>query len=255
MSGGTINIHYNDLAGDTLNAASPPNTNFLTPANYNINLQGDATLNLGQPDRGVLYDNYNFNITVSGHNNTINGGAEGNFVIEVPDKDELKITGKLIGANYAPSEQMSFLGAGRIVNDGTVTMGNAAINPDISGKGELVVQSGRDWPADVTINGAIGQDQTLSFQGQVGDAVNVNAAFFKATVDFNAAPVSVFEDSLSLGGIHATSYDIKDDILTLYNGHRPVDRLHVVNNTSGALSVDLGQSSVSIILHPATTSG
>jgi hypothetical protein len=209
-------------------SASPlPNTLYWG-GNGTVSLTGGQTLNFTEsPGAG------NQNATI--HNtgtNTLNANAEpeGTVTLNIAQGGDLKVTGSLspyvVGAN----------GPGTLTNDGTIDSAWVTIDTNVLGTGTFEFTHWGDSPGSHEISGSSGSGLTYDVGGNT--TINDPHAFFSQVNFSDDWP----EVQLNLSGLSATSYDLKNDLLTLYQGNAAVYQLKL-NASPGFVVQDYAASS------------
>lgn len=249
MNGGTINIHDNDLKGDTLTVGFslsgqiPPVINL---TNANAKLQGSSalpgvrfTLNAGGNDTLTMVDPTNSGVLVSP-------------TINLADNAHLLMKGEM---HFAGGYDINGAPGSEIINKGTIVAGRVtaphSINTDIAGHGTIEINPATTGPSFYTINGAVGRGQILELASTplYPPTVDIKQPdAFRGLIDVPApsGPPFFLTGSFVLEGVTATSYSVKGDRLSLFDGHKNVDTVRLRNPTDQPLSV--GQSGSNIVL-------
>ena len=196
MGSGTMNLSGKALAGDTLSIRPG--------ANVTINTIGNATLDLSNTTPGAAIN--------------INADPAGT----------LRLTATLGGTNLTAS-------GGRIAFIGTSTFAafTTKLSDNLVGTGTVQLFGGNASGETMEIDGSVGHK--LNFQissGPIGDAGLVidQPAAFHAAITFQS------EGYVSFTGLHATSAELMDGILKLFNGDTLVNATRFAE-TAGATSL------------------
>jgi hypothetical protein len=239
MNAGTINVSDNALANNVLTLNSEDGTTInlddasakiqgassLTGIGFNVNATGFNALNILSPEPGLTSPS----VDLSAHS----------FLLLSGDLDffSYNIQG---GSGSA------------IINQGTLSYlaaGTQIIDTSLLGKGAVDVTRGHDGPGGVEVNGVVGPRQTFDLSTTDFTAtlqIDHPREFFGLVNIEPVAPVSSEPLDVVLQGVTATSYDIRNDLLLLFNGGKITDVLRLANPASEPLSV--GQSGSNVVL-------
>ena len=194
MGSGTMNLSGNALKGDTLT---------LTPgANVTINTIGNAALKLSTNAPGE----------------TININAD--------PVGTLRLTAILGGTNLTAS-------GGRIAFIGTSTFGafQTKLSDNLVGTGTVQLFGGNASGETMEINGSVGHGLNFVIgSGPIGDAGLV----IDQPASFHAAVTLQSEGYVSFTGLQATSAELMDGILKLFNGETLVQATRFTDTANAA---------------------
>jgi hypothetical protein len=207
----------------TLPAGTPNDT-----STAGVNVVGVTTGNLNAPLAS--------NSTFTGSHDTINLEAHsewiGGFNANIPGSS-VAITGK---------------GAW----DNTSSIGSATIGvPEVSGTGVFLVGANRYGGSITFLKGTkVDAGQSVEIQGSSymgeahGDVEVKSPSLFHAAVQLGYG-------QLELDGLKGTSYSLKNDLLTIFNGNKVVDTLSVTPMTNGGpvAPIVVSQTSGGISIH------
>jgi len=129
-------------------------------------------------------------------------------------------------------------GQGRLTNNTTLRVERQNIfGTDVDGNGTIQVLRSRDEPTVAEFKGAVSYGQDVRLGGDTAESATVTVDHpetFKASLGiYTITPLtSSFEFGLiDLQGLHATSYDVKQNALELFKGNRVVDIVRLDANT------------------------
>jgi hypothetical protein len=139
-----------------------------------------------------------------------------------------------------------------VVNNGTISYlvnGDNRIDADLAGRGTVEVTRAHDGNGTFEVNGAVGPGQTFNITSRSFSASLIidQPKAFHGSVDIEPDPLNSFASaSITLVGLgsQATSFDLKNDMLRLFDGQKVIDTLRVVNMTSEPMSVAQNGSNV-----------
>lgn len=219
MSGGTMNVTGNALAGDTVTLTpSSPHATF--------NLSGKVSMDIarGYPGGGTttvnLVDHSEWNGGFS------NNYTNGEFLIQA-DGEHGRV--------------------GRFANTSS-TVGNDStiIDADVTGAGTFTLQPGGNEPK-LEFMHSVSNNQTVNVLGG-GRYGTPSLLQIDDPKDYHATTVLGY-GQITLEDITATSYDLKHDMLRLFDGNKMVDDLSAA--TTGIAQQDFGVSQVggSVVIH------
>jgi hypothetical protein len=196
----------------TLNFSSSTTETLLGGTNYNITQTGggtDVTLNFILPS------------TIN--QDTIQGGlfTNGNIGDQTVNFNIMNLTGTLSASN----EGRAVLNGDILNNNGSIIANEASnitINTKVLGGTGMTFISG----STVTMGGLVAGGQTVDVGsgGFSGFFVIGNPNQFFGDVDIQRSGY------VDLADLTATSYSYSNDVLTLWNGNRPVDRLDLTSD-------------------------
>jgi hypothetical protein len=194
-------------------SANPlPHTLYWNGGNGAISLTDGQTLNLITTDNNNV-DGYNPTINASGSVTVNISGTsyfEGSPTLNIAQGSDLKLTGTLAGYG------LNVNGPGTLTNDGTIDGSWININTNVLGTGTFEFVHWGDGPGSNVIAGSSGSGLTYN----VGGTMTID--------DPNGflSQVNLIQDwpgeQLNLVGLSATSYDLQNDMLTLYQGNSKV---------------------------------
>ena len=207
MSAGTMNLTGNALAGDTLTVP--------TSGIANISTTGAASLNLS-----LAASNATANIHVAaGSTLTLNAHVTRGFL-------------------NASGGTIQFIGSNSFSAFKTVLADN------LTGTATLSLTGGNASGELMELGGSVSQGLTFSLSGSAPDAsLQIdNPGSFKGLINLTNAPVGV--GHVEFMGLHATSGELLNGILQMFNGTTLVDTARV----SGGVGLQLHQSTTGVIL-------
>jgi hypothetical protein len=138
----------------------------------------------------------------------------------------------------------SVTGGGTLVNDGSLTIYfGATINVDVLGLGTIEFGGWHDTSGRYSVNGASGPGQTYILSAADGNNMTIaHPATFRSSIEFQGD----FDQTVGLLGLSATSYDLKNDLLTLFQGNNPVYHLQLKGDVPHDLYVVSGSGGTSL---------
>jgi hypothetical protein len=224
MSSGTMLIKSStDLAGDTLQLSDAP------LSKYTLNMGSDASAN-------VALGHQTFGLQVNGNMAGVQL-SEGNGLagtVDLAVNTSLVVTGSL---NFILNLNASGVGS-HLTNDGTIGLTRGKLDTDLDGTGTYNLNRYHDGFGNVEVTGAVAPGLTFNLQGDTG---NYNAGLtidhpqtFQGNITVGDNPTSTggpSADLLTLVGLTADSYDLKDDLLNVYSGDTVLASVHL--NTNG----------------------
>ena len=242
MHGGTINIeHAIENFQITTSAAGGTTDN-------QINLNGGDILNIDD-ESGTP----NLSINVNAPGAIVGGalnGALGQVKINLAPHTSMIFTGTYVDGGFAFGGPLDISGGGTFINDGTITATRAEIDSSVLGLGMMKFTATHDaGPGDVEVSGASGRGLTYDLGFNSLTTVE-HPHTFMSKVEMDDGSF------LTLDGLAATSYDFKNDLLTLYQGNTPVYRLRVTDQSSDEqpLYVTSSTGGVSVGVLPSSSS-
>jgi hypothetical protein len=149
------------------------------------------------------------------------------------------------GATLAFSGSLLLAGAltvsgGTLVDNGALAASMATINSNVLGTGTMEFTNIHDGAGWAYLDGSSGAGITYDLTADI-ESVSMAVEHpdtFHSTVDLGPS------SSLDLVGLAATSYDLKNDLLTLYQGNKAVYQLHLTDQPDGTFYVTSGTGGV-----------
>jgi len=240
MDSGTANMAGGNLAGDTLHVGTQISFSSSMPPAV-INLSDDATLTAIAATTSFAQQSIVFN--ASGFD-TLNLTINSNYYATMSTQVNIAAYSLLRGtvAVGGHNGELTIHGAkySFFDNDGPSSVGNncvATINADVLGIGSFAVSS----QSSLAFLHGVGPGQSVSLAGF--DALDIGKPHaFLGLVDVeNAAP----SFNVELAGItNADSYSYANDLLTLFQGGRPIDMLRFLDQ--GSFQVSENSSGIAI---------
>lgn len=139
----------------------------------------------------------------------------------------------LTGTLSASHNGSATLNGDILVNNGTI---EAAEGASIKINTKLLAGQGMEFVggSNLTVNGVVGSGQTFNAiaDGLPGNLILDNPSRFFADVNLPPAVPGEGGSIIDLVGLAAKSYDYSHDVLTLWNGNKIVDRLHMTTTAS-----------------------
>jgi hypothetical protein len=240
--------NYN-LAGDVLTIEYPS----FSPSGTVINLD-NAAISIGAQ------------LNVIGGDPTLNvsGNSSVNFLTPEPEYFSpiinLAANAHLLMKGDLHFASINFNGGpgSEIINNGTISyfVGGGRISTSLMGTGTVDVSRSHDGSGMLEVNGAVGSGQTFDLlSNEFSATLKIDQPYsFGGAVDIE--PESQFgSDVIYLAGLHANTYDLKNDMLRLYNGNSIVDTLRLNNGTSEPVTVAQNSSNVIVEFGAAAAPG
>jgi hypothetical protein len=213
MNGGVINLNH---ANETLQ---------LGGYNDQINLNGNDDITLNQVSGS--FPNITINVNAPGA--TVDSDTAGGLVdnsVSLAANTSLILTG-----NLPSGGGLNITGGGTLIDDGELSASTANIGSNELGTGSMTFTSIHDGPGASELSGSVGADLTIHIDGGTPESSTLTV---EHPDTFHATVTMTDESFLSLAGLSATSYDFKNDLLTLYSGNTPVYQLHLTNQSTDA---------------------
>ena len=257
IQSGTMNIRGNDLAGNTLLLDKP----FTNTAATTLNLTRHASVSLNVP--AFLSETVTVNVQGTDTLHVANATPSDLF-LTVNLADHATLTGNF---NLLFGRTVVHGGSGSsLVNNGTSALhGNGIIlDTNVNGVGNFTVSSAQGSIGRLEFGGSVSHGQTVDVgadpgRGFVSQVQVDHPGAFKGSVSLET------NGELDLMGLtDADSYQLKNDILSIYSGAAVIDRVRLtlpappsgpvlgitVRQTSAGVVVDRGPSSQAGTLLP-----
>jgi hypothetical protein len=218
MSSGTMNIVGNALAGDLLTIA--PGLTGGASVSATINTRGAAVLNLALNNGGFRFSSHVDIGIAAGSKLTLNANV---------GVTALTVSG------------------GTVAFTGSSTFsGSAIFDANLTGYGTVSTVSGNTIPGSMEINGAVGSGLTfiMGSTNATSDLTIDHPRSFAGLIQLTSSPVTL--GHVAFMGIHATSAELLNDTLQMFDGSKLVDTARFSNPAE--LSVQLHQTSAGVIL-------
>jgi hypothetical protein len=224
MNGGTINLAHTTVTLQLgLNSSDQ------------INLNGGVVLNL----TGVTGPDINVNApgAILHSAITIPEFLEG--TINLATGTDLIFSGTMGETSAGP---ITISGNGTLINNGEISTSRALIDSNVLGIGTMEFTSTHDGgPGVAILAGASGAGQTYDLPDDAGVFMTVEHP------DTFMSKVSLGDESaITLAGLAATSYDLRGDFLTLYQGNTPVYRLNVTDESGNGQPIYVGTTTAGV---------
>ena len=229
MSGGTMNVANDALAGDTVYLQG---NGFNPPASSTFNLSGQVDMNLVGGDYPSGYGPATINLA-----------------------DNTQWTGGLSAGPYGSG--MTVQGTGQFSNTSSYVDNAVTVNADVTGAGTIAV-SGSHAVARLEFMQGVSSGQSISVDGYAdygdfGTVVVDNPAGFSGSVTLGYGEVM-------LKGIQADSYSLRNGVLSLYSGQDVVDSIKLSvpaapPGQNGPVSFGVSQTGAGVIIHADGNAG
>lgn len=172
-------------------------------------------------------------------------GTTGGFVA-----DEMSATVNLTGNSHLILQDQIAFGVLTVNGDhtngttslsgpSTIAGGSLHLNTSLDGTGSLnlksVVTSKGIVNSDGYVNGTVGSGVTVNLQGSGNHGAAGGASFEtkKPHAFYGTVGIGNGQNSFGLIGLNADSFNIENDVLSLFHANKLVDQVHVVNSQSG----------------------
>jgi hypothetical protein len=247
MPSGTMNMRGGDLTGNTLlfNAPSQPGD---SPV---VNLSHRATLTAGTAAGGTATPTINVSGTDTLH-------LIAAFPSGLAATVDLAADSHLITSDSMVFGSLTVHGAAgsRVTLAGNSTFSGSTVLldvPRIDGTGAIATGSAQSNPGWMEITGSVGRDVSFALSGDPGRS-NATGLTIDQPGEFQGS-VNMAWSYMDLKGLTADSYDIRDDLLTLFNEGQAVAAFHVttqpVYNAPTSLVVEQASEGVMLSVHGA----
>jgi hypothetical protein len=214
---GTMNVCGSALAGDTLSVAAP----FGAPP-IEIDTLAGARLDLHSSLAGGLFTRVDVNV-----HGTVT------LTADVVGLSQLNISGGTI----------------HFIGSSTFTGLNQVFNDRLVGTGMVKLRSATHLQERMEINGAVGRGLTfdLASAGPPLTALQIDdpGQFHGHIIIGSEPPAPAGFGDVAFMGLHATSADLRNDMLLMFDGHKLVDAVRISGGGSG---LKLEQNSLGVML-------
>lgn len=224
MQVGTMNIRGNDLAGDALIINKPigetaPNTlNLSRHANVSVEIPQfqteDVTINAKGSDTLNLQTDY---------------PSFGHFTVNLAD--HASVTGNV---------NMTFGGAvvnggdgSRYLHNGSGLLGGSTVIFDtrVEGNGSFRVVNAQSFPGELEFGGPVSHGQYVEVEGEEARGVRAFVTLDQPDLFKGSVGLGVFGEVNLIGLTNADSFQLKNDILSIFSGCQVIDQLRLTTLT------------------------
>ncbi|HXA26249.1 MAG TPA: hypothetical protein VNW90_28530 [Acetobacteraceae bacterium] len=237
MQTGAMNIRGDDLAGNTLMIGGSSLTT--------LNLSHHAAVSVDIAQESV--DQVTVNVKGS---DTLNIHTEfpssGNFTINLADHASLT-------ANFNMVFSSAVINGGddsRFTGGGLLEGSHVTIHARASG-GSFAVQTAQSIPGRVEFGGSVSHNESVAVRGDPGRGIASQVQIDQPGEFKGAVALGVFGEVDLMGLVNASSYAIKNDILSIYSGHKVIDNLRLTTPPAPGLptfNITVAQTSAGIVI-------
>lgn len=240
IADGSASMKGGNLAGDTLEMgySGGPSPGMPTSVAPVLNVSGGASVRVGAS--AVYVDDFP-TINVSGRD-TVNISASSSPRLGRSLGLTVNIDhGSMTGSIQSENAQFTIAGPGKFENlDSSYFIGNITIDADMIGIGSTSLAF-----AHLELGGKVSAGQTFSLTTPGSSVTIDDPRHFHGTIVEPTNPPYT-DEQVNLLGLQADSYSLANDILTLYAGHKVVDRL-TLQTTPGATTL-VGQGASGVVV-------
>ena len=222
MQSGVMNIRGNDLAGDTLVIGAVQAT---TAATLNLSRYADVSL---QP------------ASLSDDQITVNVRGSDTLHVQRSDFPSLaRLTVNLADhASLAGEFKMLFGsvsidgGAGsRLINDGSILLQGAAgrFDTKVQGNGSFTVKTAQSAGGRLEFSGFVSRGQSVSVEGDPGRSLISHLQVDQPSEFKGAVALGGYGEVDLQGLFNADSYEVKQDMLSIYSGCTVIEKLRLTS--------------------------
>jgi len=218
MQAGTMNIRGDDLAGDTL-VINKPTTE---TAPTTLNLSRHAVVSLSESP--FLFDSVTVNVKGSDTLN-VQTSFGGQFTVNLADHASLSGGFKMAfsSATISGGDGSRYLNNGASVLEGSPVI----FDTNVGGNGSFTVQSAQSRAGQLEFGGSVSHGQDVEVAGDstrgIGSQVKLDHPdAFKGSVG-----LGVYGEVDLVGLANADSFQLKNDILSIYSGCEVIDQLRL----------------------------
>lgn len=220
MQAGTMNVRDNDLAGNAL-VIGKPNLN-AAPVTLNLSHHANVSLDIAQFSTDPV------TVNVAG-TDTLNLKTEfpssGHFTVNLAD--HARLTG---GMDLIFSSAVFAGGSGsRFINNvSSIVQGSSVtIDTDVKGHGDFAVRSAQSVGGRLEFGGAVSYGQTVEVSGDPGRLISSRVQIDQPDAFKGSVALNLFGEVDLAGLSNADSFQLKNDILSIYSGCDVIDRLRL----------------------------
>lgn len=220
MQGGTMNIRDDDLAGNTL-VIGQPNQN-ASPTTLNLSHHADVSVKTSP----FSSDSVTINVDGSDILDLAAGfPSTTSFTVNLADH-----------ARLAGSIDMTFGSAvfaggsgSRYVNNGSdvVRGSNLTFDTDVKGQGSFAVSTAQSSAGRLEFGGSVSRGQTVTVSGDPGRGQRSQLQIDQPAAFKGAVALNSFGEVDLVGLANADSYQLKNDILSIFSGCEVIERLRL----------------------------
>lgn len=237
MQIGAMNIRGDELAGNTLVIGGSSTTT--------LNLSHHATVSVDIAQESV--DQVTVNVKGS---DTLNVHTEfpssGNFTINLADHASLT-------ANFNMVFSSAMINGGddsRFTGGGLLEGSRVTIHARASG-GSFAVQTAQSIPGQIEFGASVSHNESLTVRGDPFRDIVSHVQIDQPGEFKGAVALGVFGEVDLMGLANASSYAIKNDILSIYSGHKVIDNLRLTTPPAPGLptfNITVAQTSAGIVI-------
>lgn len=247
---GSASVRGGNVAGDALSLGyfGPAASNLPTSVAPVLNVSNGAVVRVVV---GASFVNDSPTINVSGLDSVnISGGASTLLGKSV----NLRVNidhGVMVGSINTNDVATTIDGPGKFVNiNSSFDIGTIKIDADMIGTGSTSLSF-----AHLELGGSVSFGQRFAFSGPESSLTIDHPQNFHGAIVAPSDPNSGFDEQVNLLGLHADSYSLGNDLLTLYAGHRVIDRIAFQSSPEANTFVGQGAAGVVIGINEAAPAG
>ena len=222
MQAGTMNIRGDDLAGDTL-VINKPTTE---TAPTTLNLSRHAVVSLVEPP--FLFESVTINVKGS---DTLNVQTQFGGQFNINLADHARLDGNL---HMAFSSATIHGGDGsRYLNNGSGLLGGSTVifDTSVEGNGSFRVVNAQSRPGQLEFSGPVSYGQYVEVEGESSRGVRAFVSIDQPDSFKGLVGLGVFGEVDLIGLTNADSFQLKNDILSIFSGCQVIDQLRLTTLT------------------------
>lgn len=220
MQGGTMNIRDDDLAGNTLVIGQSQRTT--SPTTLNLSQHADVSM------QTALYSTDSVTINVGG-SDTLNlaAGFPSATTFTVNLADHARLAGS-IDMTFGSAVFAGGSGSRYVNNGSDVVRGSrVTLDTDVRGQGSFTVHSAQSSGGQLEFGGSVSRGQTVTVSGDPYRLVRSQLQIDQPAAFKGAVALDSFGEVDLVGLANAESYQLKNDILSIYSGCNEIERLRL----------------------------
>jgi hypothetical protein len=220
MQAGIMNIRGNSLAGNTL-VIGGQNTN-AAPTTLNLSHHARLSLDIARFSSDEVTVNVQGSDTLDVHTEF---PSSGQFTINLADHANLAGTFNMVFS----SATVSGGDGARFLNNGSSVLPGSSVTFDTSvkGRGNFTVGNAQSRPGELEFKGSVSHGQSVTVGGDPGRGVISHLQIDHPDTFKGAVALNLFGEVDLAGLSDADSYQLKNDILSIYSGCEVIEKLRL----------------------------
>lgn len=220
MLTGTMNIRGNDLAGDALLINKPYGET--APTTLNLSHHANVSVEIPQNQTEQVTINVKGSDTLNLQNDHPSSGG---FFVNLADHASLtgNVRMTFVSAIFNGGEGSRYLNNGNSILQGS----SATFNMSVKGNGSFSVQSAQSFGGQLEFGGSVSYGQAVDVRGDA-ERLRISHVQIDQPHAFKGSIGLGINGQIDLIGLaNADSFQLKNDVLSIYSGCEVIDRLRL----------------------------